>query len=105
MKQYAVKITDRALNDMTAIYEYIATNLQAPDTAMEQYDRIADRIESLSEFPKRYKLLESQPEREMGFRQMTVDSYSAIYVVEGICVTVLRVLYSSSDIASRLLNG
>lgn len=48
MKQYQVKITDKALMDMEAIYDHIANKQKAPDTAMRQYDRIADEIASLS---------------------------------------------------------
>lgn len=50
MKQYQVKMTDKALADIEAIYQYIAESLQAPDTAMKQYNRIADGIESLAFF-------------------------------------------------------
>jgi len=105
MKHYQVKITDKALTDMAEIYEYIAGNLIVPDTAMKQYERIADGIESLSEFPERCNLFDSQPERDLRLRLLLVDNYSAIYVAEGDCVTVLRVLYSSSDIITRLRNG
>lgn len=104
MKQYQIKITNKALADMDQIYKYIAENLKVPDTAMKQYDRIADGIESLNEFPERCKLFESQPERNLGLRQLLIDNYSAIYVLERDCVTVLRVLYSSSDIITRLRN-
>lgn len=62
MKQYQIKITNKALEDMAEIYEYIADNLKVSDTAMKQYDRIADGIESLNEFPERYKLFAFQPE-------------------------------------------
>jgi len=34
-----------------------------------------------------------------------VDNYSAVYVVGEAEVTVLRVLYSSSDISARLREG
>ena len=44
MKQYKVRITDKALADMDAIYEYIAAVLGAPETAMKQYNWIADGI-------------------------------------------------------------
>lgn len=98
MKPYQVKITDKALADMDAIYEYIAENLKTPGTAMKQYERIAVGIESLNVLPERCRLIESQPERDMGLRQLLVDNYSAIYKVEGECVTV----YSSSDIITRL---
>ena len=75
---------------------------QAPDTAEKQYDRIADGIMSLNIFPERYKLFDSNPEHDMGLRQLLVDNYSVIYVVEGNTVTILRVLYSASDICARL---
>ena len=102
MKEYDVKITHRALADIDMIYDYIAQSLQAPDTAAKQYNRIADGIMSLNIFPERCKLFDSQPERDMGLRQLLVDNYSVIYVVEDDAVTVLRVLYSASDICARL---
>lgn len=102
MKQYNVKITNKALGDMEAIYDYIADSLKVPDTAMKQYDRIADAVESLQVFPERCKLFDSQPEHDSGMRQLLVDNYSVIYVVEVDRVVVLRVLYSASDISARL---
>lgn len=102
MNHYEVKITGRALSDMAAIYDYIADQFHAPDTAMKQYDRIADAIASLDTFPNRCKPFESSPERELGMRQLMIDNYSAIYVVEGDRVVVQRVLYSASDIVARL---
>lgn len=47
MTHYKTHITDEALNAMESIYEYIAEELLAPDTAMGQYNRIADAIETL----------------------------------------------------------
>ena len=102
MKKYRVKITGKALGDMEAIYDYIASNLQSPDTAMKQYDRIASAIESLDTFPDRCKLFDSEPECSHGMRQLLVDNFSAVYNVGKAEVTVLRVLYSSSDISNRL---
>ena len=102
MKRYRVKITGKALDDMEAIHDYIASDLQSPDTAMKQYDRIAAAIESLAAFPERCKLFDSEPECSYGMRQLLVDNYSAVYMVGDAEVTVLRVLYSSSDISSRL---
>ena len=105
MKQYKIQITDKALADMEAIYEYIATVLRVPETAMKQYNRIAEGIESLNVFPERCKLFDSPIERESGMRQLRIDNYSVIYVMEEDTVTVLRVLYSASDLLARLQNG
>ena len=47
MKQYTVEITNEALADMEQIYNHIAYALQAPENAMDQYNRIADAILTL----------------------------------------------------------
>ena len=101
MKQYVVQITDRALADMEEIYNYIAIQLQAPENAMGQYNRIAEAIEGLNVFPERAKLVE--PERIMGLRQLVIDNYSVFYVIEDMDVIVTRVLYSAMDMSRRLL--
>ena len=44
MQQCTVQITDRALSDMEEIYTYIAEQLQAPEIAMGQNNRIHDAI-------------------------------------------------------------
>lgn len=103
MKQYVVRITDRALADMEEIYNYIAIQLQAPENAMGQYNRIAEAIIGLNVFPERVKLVESEPERIMGLRQLVIDNYSVFYVIEDMDVIVTRVLYSAMDISRRLL--
>ncbi len=87
---------------MAAIYDYIANTLQEPAVAMRQYNRIAAGIESLAIFPQKFQLFDSQPEHDLGMRRVLVDQYSAIYVVGEDTVTVLRVLYTPSDIIARL---
>ena len=103
MKHYTIQITDKALADMEEIYNYIAIQLQAPENAMGQYNRIAEAIEGLCVFPERTKLMESEPERIMGLRQLVIDNYSAFYVIEDMQVIETRVLYSAMDISKRLL--
>ena len=61
MKQYDVKISHTALSDMEQIYSYIADRLLEPDTAMGQYNRIAEAIQSLNILPERCALVESEP--------------------------------------------
>ena len=102
MKQYKVQITDKALADMEEIYNYIAIQLQAPENAIGQYNRIAKAIEGLNMFPEKVRLMESEQERVMGLRQLVIDNYSVFYVIETESVIVMRVLYSASDIGMRL---
>ena len=112
MKQYDVKISHAALSDMEQIYGYIADRLLEPDTAMGQYNRIAEAIQSLNILPERCALVESEPERcalveseperTQGLRQMLVDNYLVFYIVGEDAVSVARVLYSASDLVRRL---
>ena len=69
MKQYKVQITDKALADMEEIYNYIAIQLQAPENAIGQYNRIAKAIEELKMFPEKVRLMESEQERAMELRR------------------------------------
>ena len=92
MKQYDVKISHAALSDMGQIYSYIADRLLEPDTAMGQYNRIAEAIQSLNILPERCALVESEPERTQGLRQMLVDNYSVFYIVGEDTVSVARVV-------------
>ena len=102
MREYPVNITDKALNDMNGIYEYIAVNLQSPENAMGQYNRIADSVLKLGFFPEKFRPVDFEPERSQGLRRMLVDNYSVFYVFKEEVVAVTRVLYSASDIEKRL---
>ena len=102
MKQYKIQITDMALSDMEEIYNYIAVQLQAPEAAMRQYNRIADAIETLDTFPERVKLMETEEESALGLRQMPVDNFSVFFHIREDRVFITNVLYSASDIAKRL---
>ena len=101
MKQYDVKISHAALSDMEQIYSYIADRLLEPDTAMGQYNRIAEAIQSLNILPERCALVESEPERTQGLRQMLVDNYSVFYVVSEDAVSVFCVSLTPNTIPKR----
>ena len=102
MKRYEVLISDKALEDMEAIYTYISKTLLAPDTAINQYNRIAKAILSLEVMPERIKLMDSEPERSKGLRALIVDNYTVFFVIRVGAVYITRVLYSASDISKRL---
>ena len=102
MNKFSVNITNEALADMEKLYEYIATVKQAPENAMGQYNRIADAILTLGEFPDRFGLFDSEPEHSMGIHRMVVDNYLVCYVINPGRVTVTDVLFGASDIHNRL---
>lgn len=103
MKKYQIKIADRAFDDMTEIYKYIAYNLGSTENALRQYNRIADAIEKLDFYPARIKLLDSEPEYSLGFRALQVDKYVVIFIIDNDVVNIVRVLYSASDFRKKLV--
>ncbi len=100
--RYVVKITDSALEDMDAIYDYIRLTLKAPEAAAAQYDRIADEILMLEEMPLRFGVPQFEPCISAQLHRMLVDHYSVFYLVRGENVIVTDVLYSASDLEARL---
>ena len=102
MKHYTVEITNEALADMEQLYNHIAYVLQAPENAMDQYNRIADAILTLDTMAERIRIMESEPERSKEMRRLLVDNYSVFFVIQGDKVIVTDVLYCASDIESRL---
>ncbi len=105
MKTYRVKITHSALQDMEALYHYIAVHLHSPANAMQQYNRIADVIEGLNTMPKRFKLFGVEPWSSRGMHRMNVDHYAVFYYILEDAVVVTAVLYAASDLEKRLREG
>jgi len=102
MEQYEVVMSDKADDDMDGIYKYISENLQEPVIAVNQYNRIADAILTLEQMPDRIKLMNSEPERAKGLRPLHVDNYTVFFTITGSVVNIVRVLYSASDVCSKL---
>ena len=79
MKHYTVEITNEALADMEQLYNHIAYVLQAPENAMDQYNRIADAILTLDTMAERICIMESEPERSKEMRRLLVDNSSVFF--------------------------
>ena len=70
---------------------------------MKQYNRIADEILTLDTFLERFRIMDSEPEKErMEWRRMLVDNYSVFCTIRDERVIVTDVLYTASDIEARL---
>ena len=69
---------------------------------MRQYNRIAEEILTLNAFPQRYRIMDSEPEKQMELRRILVDNYSVFYTIRADKVIVTDVLYTALDIDARL---
>ena len=77
MTEYKVVIEETAENDLLGILNYIKNTLREPNIAMKIYGSIKKVILSLKQMPFRYALLNEEPYRSMGVRQIPIENYIA----------------------------
>ena len=99
MDNYSVKLTSRALRDLDGIYGYIAGTLKEPETALKLVDRIEEAILSLDHMPYRCPERKRGAYANQGYRQLFIESYTAIYRIDEAnkMVLVVTVRYSPSN--------
>lgn len=103
---YRVKLTEQAYSDLKEIFKYIAVDLQTPETAARQLDRIEKAILSLDTMPERFRLYDRPSWRERNLRIMPVDNYLVFYIPDNATaeVTIMRIMYAGRDIDKQLKN-
>lgn len=101
---YTVNISNQAETDLREIYEYIAYELQSPENASGQLDRLEKCILSLSQKPERFRIYDAEPWKSRGLRIVPVNNYCVFYVPnrETGIVTVIRVMYGGRDMETQL---
>lgn len=101
---FEVEISAQADVDLRGIYEYIAYELQSPENASGQLDRLEENIMKLDQMPERFRQYEKEPWHSRGLRIMPVDNYCVLYIpdTEKAVVTIIRVMYGGCDIEAQL---
>ncbi|KXT80979.1 type II toxin-antitoxin system RelE/ParE family toxin [Streptococcus oralis] len=102
MSTITINILKQAEQDMEAIYHYIADELQSPQAAMNQFEAIAEAIQTLEIFPERCAIVEELLRLDIKIRRLLVKNYSVFYRFDRDTVTVLRVLHQSSSLDGLL---
>ena len=100
MTTYEVGYAPEAIEDLRAIYMYIADRLQAPITATRQVARLREAIKSLDLFPQRHERVAWIPWENMDLRRLPIDRYVIFYQIEETQVIVLRIFYGGRNIKS-----
>ena len=101
---YEVEVSEQADSDLRGIFEYIAFELQSPENARGQLDRLEEQILSLDTMPERYRKYEKEPWISRGLHVLPVDNYVVLYISDSNkkVVTILRVMYAGRDIDNQL---
>ena len=101
---YEVEVSEQADSDLRGIFEYISFELQSPENASGQLERLEEQILSLDTIPERYRKYEKEPWETRGLRVLPVDNYVVLYISDSNkkVVTILRVMYAGRDIDNQL---
>ena len=101
---YEVEVSKQADSDLRGIFEYIAFELQSPENASGQLDRLEEQILNLDTMPERYRKYEKEPWISRGLHVLPVDNYVVLYISDSNkkVVTILRVMYAGRDIDNQL---
>ena len=94
--KYKVNFQSRAKEDLFHIFEYIHSTLHESQTALNTYHYLQKEMNTLSEFPKRFHIIDEEPFKSKEIRFMLIKKYIVFYLVEddtGI-VQILRITHS-----------
>ena len=92
-KKYQVEITQKAEDDLEAIWQYIAKN--NPINADRLVSRLEIQTTTLESFPKRGVLIPENNIFGTDYRQLIHKDYRTIYKISGSKVFVMRVVHGS----------
>lgn len=101
---YQLHITATAERDMLLAadhIEFVLKNPQAADHLLDEADR---QINALTQFPKKFSLVEDKVLASWGVRYTQVNNYLAFYIIseEDRQIIIVRFLYAKSNWASIL---
>lgn len=104
---YDIHITNAARRDLLNAVDYIEFVLKNPKAADELLDEIEKRINSLADFPEKFRLVDDTVLSSWGIRFIMVDNYLAFYIIDDKknMVIIVRFLYQKSDWNAILHQG
>ena len=92
-----IQYTAQALRDLDDVWDYIAFDLQNPESAEKIVDKILDRVDQLVDFAQSGALLSAVSEVIGEERFLVCENYMIFYHSGNGEVTIDRVLYGRRD--------
>lgn len=97
---YSIIYSPEALDDLRAIYMYIAYELLTGETAERQVNHIRTAVRKLDMFPEGHSAIKWEPWASIGMRYLPVDNYIVYYLVDNTekRVSIVRIFYGGRDV-------
>lgn len=102
--RFRVVWTRASIVDLDQIIDYVALDAGI-DRALRLYEKIRDKVESLSQFPRRGRIV---PELEtiavLEFREILMDRYRIVFRIDGKKVVLVGILDGRRDLEAILVD-
>ncbi|MCL2248408.1 MAG: type II toxin-antitoxin system RelE/ParE family toxin [Oscillospiraceae bacterium] len=95
METYDVRFLHEALDDLEEIVLYIAQDSR--HAALRMHDKIIEKANDLSVFPKRGRLVPDRKMAAAGYRMFGIKPYVAFYRIIERNVFIYRVLHGATN--------
>jgi len=103
-RNYQIKFTPIAREDLEEIYRYISEKLDAEGAALNLMEKIERGIMRLKDYPFSCNYVEDEFLKRKGYRKLIIENYIVFYLVDEVSerVNVMRVLYGRQNYQSIL---
>jgi len=95
METYNVQFLQEALDDLEEIVLYIAQDSR--QAALRMHDKIIEKANDLTIFPKRGRLVPDKKMGAVGYRMLGIKPYIAFYRIVDRDVFIYRVLHEATN--------
>ena len=95
MEAYEVHFLQEALNDLEEIVLYIAQD--SPGVALDLHNKIIEKANTLTTFPKRGRLVPDKKMKEAEYRMLGIKPYILFYRIIENNVFIYRVLHGATN--------
>ena len=97
MRQYQIRITELAEEDIENAGDYIAHELKNSFAAENTVSEIRAKINSLADFSERNELDEDELLTRLGVQKDYYRNYKIYYMIEGDTIYIVRILHMLVD--------
>ena len=97
--KYKLNFSIEAEKDLNDLFEYILTELEAPQAANNFMASVEKKVANLKEQPFMYPQCTETPLYELGYRKLIVKNHVIIYAVDDKAniVNIIRIFYGRQD--------
>lgn len=93
MKKYSIEYSRESKQDLIEIKRYIKYNLQELEIAQNLISKIRKEINSLTNNPDIYSIIDDDVIKKLEIRKLIVDNYIVFYRVKSYSIQIVRIMY------------